>query len=71
MQGALDTFYVVVARTEEGYEAINLEKYAVHREALVTLPWGSAVTEVDRNRISGRYDQTYKKIVENYLNPKA
>ena len=71
MQGALDTFYVVVARTEEGYEAINLEKYAVHQEALVTLPWGSAVTEVDRNRISGRYDQTYKKIVENYLNPKA
>lgn len=68
MQGG-DTFYVVIRRFDDGYGAINLEKFAIHEEALVFLPWGSAVTEADHKRVFSRFEKTYQKIVETYSDP--
>lgn len=71
VEGASGTLYVVIGNTPKGYDAIDLEKAAVHDEVRVTLPNNGSLEIADLKRVLPRFKNTYQALVDKYSRPEG
>jgi len=68
-EGVSGSLYVVIGYTPQGYDALDLEKFAQHEEVRVTLPYRGPITLKDLKSVLPRFPKTYAQIVEKYSQP--
>jgi len=66
VKGSSDSLYVIIAQTDKGLEAIDLEKYARGEIEHVTIPINTSVSPADLRTVLSRFGDTYDRILEKY-----